>query len=110
MLSFQQCLLVTMLVWYHSVLLPAGEVDLRDVRSAVADLTGRWIDLGISLGVRKSDLDTIQSANPHSTSDCLREMLTLWLNQTHVVSPTFIFDPLCLIHYPKFLSTMSWLE
>ena len=39
--------------------------------SAMTDLTGRWKDLGVSLGVRPSDVDTILSNNPHSSSDCL---------------------------------------
>ena len=70
------------------MLLLAVEDDLRDVRSAVADLAGRWKDLGVSLGVRPSDLDTILSNNPHSSSDCLREMLTLWLRQSYNVRTT----------------------
>jgi len=53
----------------------AGEDDLQDVISAVTDLTGRWKDLGISLGVRPSDLDTILSNKPHFSSNCLRDML-----------------------------------
>ena len=67
------------------VFLLAGEDDLRDVRSAVADLTGRWEDLGISLGVRPGDLYTILSASAHSPSSCLREMLVLWLRQSYNV-------------------------
>ena len=76
---------VSLLVWYHSVLLIVGEDDLRDVRSAVADLIKEWMNLGNSLGVRKTDLDAILSANPHSPSNCLREMLTLWLRQSYAV-------------------------
>ena len=97
MLSYQQCLLATMLCSscllriMHSVCLLAGEDDLRDVRSAVADLAGRWMDLGISLGMSPSDLDHILSANPHSPSNCLTKTLTLWLRQSYTVSITFIF-------------------
>ena len=58
------------------------EDDLQDVRSAVADLAGRWKDLGISLGIRSSKLDTINSP---SASDSLREMLALWLRQSYNV-------------------------
>jgi len=77
----------------------AGEDDLQDVISAVIDLTGRWKDLGISLGVRSSDLDTILSNNPHSSSNCLREMLLQWLKQSYNVRITVIyFTPLCLIN------------
>ena len=59
--------------------------------SAVADLAGRLKNLGISLGVRASDLDTILSDNPHSSSDCLREVLTLWLRQRYNVCTTLIY-------------------
>ena len=78
-----------------------GEDDLQDVRSAVANLAGRWKDLGISLGINSSKLDTINSA------DGLREMLTLWLKQSYDVR-TIIF---IFIHYPKhtsFVSSLGW--
>ena len=75
----------------------AGEDDLRDVISAVTDLTGRWKGLGVSLGVRSSDLKTILSDNPHSSSDCLREMLIQWLKQSYNVCTIDIyFTHLCL--------------
>ena len=58
------------------------EDDLQDVRLAVADLAGKWKDLGISLGIRSSKLDTINSP---SASESLREMLALWLRQGYKV-------------------------
>ena len=67
------------------VFLLAGEDDLRDVRSAVADLAGRWEDLGISLGVRSGDLEAILSASAHFLSSCLKKMLVLWLRQSYNV-------------------------
>ena len=79
-----------MFLYFHCVLLLAGEDDLRDVRLAVADLAARWKDLGISLGICLSDLDAIFSANPHSPSDCLREMLAFWLKQNYIVRTTLI--------------------
>ena len=57
----------------HHVFVLAGEDDLRDVRLAVADLAARWKDLGISLGIFLSELNTILSSHPHSPSDCLRD-------------------------------------
>ena len=77
---------------YNFVFLPADEDDLRDVRSAVADLTGRWKDLGISLGIRWSKLDAIRSNSP---SECLTEMFALWLKQNYNVRTTLIPRP-CL--------------
>ena len=64
----------------------SDEDDLRDVKSAVANLAGRWKDLGISLGIRSSKLDI----NFPTPSDCLREMLALWLRQSYNVRTTFI--------------------
>ena len=84
--------LIHFLTYYIFIL--AGEDDLRDVISAVTDLTGRWKDLGISLGVRPCDLDTILSNNPHSSSDCLREMLLRWLRQSYIVCTTDTSPPL----------------
>ena len=83
-----------------SVLVFAGEDDLRDVISAVTSLARRWKDLGISLGVCAGDLDTILSANPHSPSDCLRDMLLQWLRQSYNVCTTLKFQPssIKLIH------------
>ena len=59
-----------------------GEDDLRDVRSAVANLAARWKDLGILLGIRYSDLDVFNSRVP---CECLTEMLVLWLRQSYNV-------------------------
>ena len=69
----------------------AGEDDLRDVISAAIDLAGRWKDLGISLGIHPSDLNTILSNNPRSSSHCLREMLLQWLKQSYDVCTTDVY-------------------
>ena len=78
------------LVHYYCVFLLADEDDLRDMISAVTSLAGRWKDLGISLGVRASDLDTILANNPHSSNNCLREVLSLWLRQDYNVCTTLM--------------------
>ena len=64
-----------------------GEDELRDVKSAVTNLAGGWKNLGISLGIRFSDLDAIPFSSP---SDCLREMLALWLKQCYNVRTTVV--------------------
>ena len=67
------------------MILLADEDDLLDVLSAVVDLAERWRKLGISLRLRLGDLKAILTDNPHSCSDCLSEMLTLWLKQNYKV-------------------------
>ena len=66
----------------------AGEDDLRDVIQSVVVLAGRWEDLGLCLRLRIIDLHAIQSNYPHSSNECLREMLCLWLRQCYSVSAT----------------------
>jgi len=88
--QFSDYLFAFELVHYHCVFLLADEDDLRDMISAVTSLAGRWKDLGISLGVRASGLDTILANNPHSSNNCLREVLSLWLRQGYNVCTTLI--------------------
>ena len=76
------------------MLLLAGEDDLQDVMSAVTNITGRWKNLGISLGMHAGDLETILLANPHSPSDCVREMLLQWLRQNNVCTTLTFYLPL----------------
>ena len=87
-LPWSRELLVVSSVCYDRVCVPellVGEDDLHDVMSAVADLAGRWKNLGISLGVRPSELNSIHYANLQFYSSCLREMLILWLRQSYNV-------------------------
>ena len=79
------------------VLLIAGEDDLREVILAVANLAREWMNLGIFLGLHQCDLDAISKANPKSTRDYLREMLSLWLKQNYDVRIT----PYTLPHFTK---------
>ena len=48
---------------YTPYLILADEDDLRDVMSAVADLAGRWQNLGVSLGIHLGDLEAIISVS-----------------------------------------------
>ena len=66
----------------------ADEDDLHDVISAVTGLSGRWQDLGTSLRLRSSDLDSIFSASAQTPRDCLRKVVTLWLRQSYNVCIT----------------------
>ena len=68
------------------MILLAGENELGPVNAAVADLAAKWKDLGLTLGIRKSHLDAIPLSGNPTASDCLREMLALWLKQNYDVS------------------------
>ena len=92
-----------MISHYHMLLL-AGVEDLFDVRTAVKHLAAKWMDLGITLGILKCDLDAIPSHCITSPSDCLREMLTLWLKQKYKVSTTFMLPhQVCLLCDQRFI-------
>ena len=80
--------LVHKIVCYHCVFLLAGEDDLHDVISAVTGLSGRWQDLGSSLRLCSSDLDSIFSASAQTPRDCLRNVVKLWLRQSYNVCIT----------------------
>ena len=76
--------------------------------SAVTSLAGRWKDLGISLGVRAGNLDTILANNPNSSSDRLREVLALWLRQSYNVCVTLIY--IYIQPFPKYNSLFFFNE
>ena len=65
----------------------------------MADLAGRWQDLGVSLGIRPGDLEAIISASAHSPSDCLRKVLVhpvaetelQGTDQLHTQAPACLF-------------------
>ena len=52
--------------------------------NAVARLAAKWEDLGVSLGLYPSDLDTIQS-DYDSLNKRLKEVLKLWLRRSYNV-------------------------
>ena len=81
------------------MLILTGEDDLRDVRSAVSDLAGNWKDLGDCLRIRLSDLANIRFPSP---SECLREVLTLWLKQCYNVRTTLVHCLPIHIYYTKY--------
>ena len=50
--------------------------DLYDVKRELLPVAARWKDIGLALGLGSSELDEIEN----DSSDCLTEVLTLWLN------------------------------
>ena len=54
--------------------------DLFEVHSELCNVAAKWKGLGLALGLHPGTLDTVK-ANCHDVEDCLREVLTLWLNK-----------------------------
>ena len=52
--------------------------DLREVRALLYPLRRKWYDIGIELGLRVGELDTIHAAGIDH-GECLIKMLKLWL-------------------------------
>ena len=48
-------------------------------------LESRWVELGLSLGLRKNTLDTIEANHPRYRSRCLIECLSKWLERADAV-------------------------
>ena len=57
--------------------------DLRDILKELYTTTAadKWEDIGIMLGIKPSELDTIKSAENRIPQSCLREMLKLYLQK-----------------------------
>ncbi len=60
--------------------------DFTEVKCAVFEARAKWSDIGLKLGIRKSDLDNIQGSD---NSSRLGEMLTIWLKRRHSMNPTW---------------------
>lgn len=52
--------------------------DLREVNRLLRDISRKWYDIGIELGLTADELKNIK-ANCDSVEECLREMLDKWL-------------------------------
>ena len=59
-----------------------------DVLKVVLDLQAEWMNFGIALGVRKSELDAFSKQYP-VPKDCLRELLSAWLQGRCKRPPTW---------------------
>ena len=56
--------------------------ELSDLFSILLPVASEWKSLGTLLKLRDSDLDTIKADNHNQSVDCLRETLSLLLQQT----------------------------
>ena len=52
------------------------------MKSKLIGATNRWKDIGLALGLKNSQLDSILS-NSKTTEECLTAMLTDWLNKAY---------------------------
>ena len=56
---------------------------MRQVRGACWAARAHWMDIGIELGLDKTDLDAIKTSYGDNLTQCFTEMLTLWLKQAN---------------------------
>ena len=63
-----------------------GEDDLLYVMEQVIDIAAGWRPLGLTLGLRRAELDTISSRHHTDPTECLREMILSWLKQRYNTS------------------------
>ena len=59
------------------------EDDLLSVYREVLDLAINWMDVGLVLGLRHTDLSDISTTNREKPKDCLKEALARWLKQDY---------------------------
>ena len=67
--------------------------DLSNLLNSVTD----WHSLGVKLGVKGAELDTIQRNYPHDTTRCKHEMLSCCLRSASPPTWRDIKDALCLM-------------
>ena len=48
-------------------------------------MAAKWKAVGQALRLKLGELDSIAASHPHSTEDCLSEMLTQWLRRNYNV-------------------------
>ena len=71
-----QCLCV------HAVALVSD--NLLHVLNLVLDVSTKWLDLGLQLGVKERELKCIEhDYGRHGAQTCLREMLSTWLKMVN---------------------------
>ena len=65
--------------------------DLADIIRELTDVTAKWKNIGIILGILDSRLESIKGDSPQ---DYLREMLSMWLQKSYNVKrfgePTWV--------------------
>ena len=64
-----------------------SESNLREVREFLYDVRLKWYDIGIELNIPLTELDDIKKKYNDDSSDCLREMVRVWLNSKSFETP-----------------------
>ena len=59
-----------------------GENELLDILTEVIDLKSEWNDLGLALGISKSNLDAYKG----NSTECMKETIHSWLKQAYDVN------------------------
>ena len=54
--------------------------DLHEVRTNLVEVEIKWRNIGLALGLRDPDLETVQANNREDVASCLTDMLRIWLN------------------------------
>lgn len=65
---------------------PLTKKDLHSIYKDVFDIGPQWYNLGLALGLLADELDSIKMLHRGSPSECLREMLKLWLTKSSIRS------------------------
>ena len=69
--------------YVNMVFLGLGEDDLTDVMEAVVDVAAKWKFIGMALGIKRAELNTIASKHASDAKECLSDMLCAWLQQCY---------------------------
>ena len=82
------CVSVSLINFQNSIMeeRPFTKKDLHSIYKDVYDIGPQWYNLGLALGLLADELDNIKALHRDNPSECLREMLRLWLSKTSIKS------------------------
>ena len=79
--GLQGCLQEKHLFWFQDQVSQNldQKLNLKDLLEELVDISNKWHGLGLQLGLKEGTLKAIESDNPKNSRNCLREMLSKWL-------------------------------
>ena len=80
--------IVIRVLFCGAITLPVGQEDLPFLQRELHLVSHKWFSLGVQLQIPFATLKRIESDNHHQTTNCLLEMLTVWLQRINP-SPTW---------------------